>query len=92
MIKELLKAHCTIENGRWVFKQVDINAASIELEQVLQQASCTTLREGLEEMLNNEKKNFGEHYRINDEVREKQANLNAIAHVIKLIDDCPPVA
>lgn len=32
-IKELLKAHCTKENGRWVFKQVDIDAASLELEQ-----------------------------------------------------------
>lgn len=35
MIKELLKAHCTIENGRWVFKQVDIDAASLELEQAI---------------------------------------------------------
>lgn len=34
-IKELLKAHCTIENGRWVFKQVDIDAASLELEQAI---------------------------------------------------------
>lgn len=35
MIKELLKAHCTIENGRWIFKQVDIDAASLELEQAI---------------------------------------------------------
>jgi hypothetical protein len=35
MIKELLKAHCTIENGRWVFKQVDIDAATLELEQAI---------------------------------------------------------
>lgn len=32
-IKALLKAHCTIDGNRWVFKQVDINEASIELEQ-----------------------------------------------------------
>ena len=30
-IKELLKAHCTIENGKWVFKLVDINAACAEI-------------------------------------------------------------
>lgn len=42
MIKELLKAHCTIENGRWVFKPIDIDAATLELEQVLQQTPCTT--------------------------------------------------
>ena len=35
MIKELLKSHCTIESGRWVFKQVDIDAASLELEQAI---------------------------------------------------------
>lgn len=34
-IKELLKAHCTIENGRWVFKHVDIDAATLELEQAI---------------------------------------------------------
>jgi len=35
MIKELLKAHCTIVGGRWVFKQVDIDAATLELEQAI---------------------------------------------------------
>lgn len=34
-IKKLLKAHCAIENGRWVFKKVDIDAATLELEQAI---------------------------------------------------------
>lgn len=61
-------------------------------QRLLQQTPCSTLRDGLQQMLNSEQKNFGEHYFITDEVREKQSNLNAIAHVIKLIDECLPVA
>ena len=52
MIKELLKAHCTIENGRLIFKPVDIDAASLELEQALQQTPCKTLLSLTQEQLN----------------------------------------
>ena len=32
-IKEILKAHATIENGKWVFKAVDLADACMEIEQ-----------------------------------------------------------
>lgn len=70
-----------------VMAAVDAYSAAL-----LQQTPCSTLREVLVQMLNSEKENFGTHYEINDEVREKQSNINAIAHVLKLIEKRQPVA
>jgi hypothetical protein len=75
------------EKAGLITEQELINA----VEALLQQTTFNTLRDGLQKMLNNEQKNFGEHYFITDEVREKQLNLKAIAHVLKLVDACKPV-
>lgn len=56
-------------------------------QQLLQQTDCYTALEFLEQMLSKEQKDFGEHYFITDEVREKMSNIKNIQSVIQLIKE-----
>ena len=65
--------------------------SNIAKEQLLQQTQCTTIREGLEQMLSKELKLTGKYEWEEDEYKATE-RITALSTVIKMIDDCPPVA